>query len=197
MSTIHNSMVAHTLEELHELAMADPKKQEFSNNALRYMAVSLEEGRFLNLIARIGKYKNIVEFGCSFGISTIYLAAAAKDNSGKVITSEMEISKAAVARKNLEKAGLSELVEIREGDAIKTLSDIDKPVDLLFLDGAKDLYFPIFKMLKPKLSPGAAIIADNVDKPETHPLVDYLLQEKENFTTVILFDGRVLLAYCK
>ncbi|HDO52560.1 MAG TPA: methyltransferase, partial [Rhizobiales bacterium] len=105
---------------------------------------------------------HIVEFGSSFGISTLYLAAAAKDTGGRVTGTEMEASKAEKARANLEEAGLADYAEIKVGDALETLKDLDGPVDLLFLDGWKDLYVPVAKLMEPKLRPGSLLLADNV-----------------------------------
>lgn len=127
-----------------------------------YLSIEPAMGIFLNLCAKAIGAKLIVEFGSSFGISTLYLAAAAKDTGGKVIGTEMEVSKAEKARANLEEAGLANWAEIRAGDALETLKDLDGPVDLLFLDGWKDLYVPVARMMEPKLRPGALLLADNI-----------------------------------
>ena len=69
-----------------------------------------------------------------------------------------------IARGNLEQVGLSDLVEIREGDALQTLATgLPDEVDLLLLDGAKGLYLDIFKLVESRLRPGALIIADNAE----------------------------------
>jgi predicted O-methyltransferase YrrM len=87
------------------------------------LAVSRETGVLLYMLARSCAARMIVEFGTSFGISTLYLAAALRDNGGgRLITSEFEPSKVARARDNLTAGGLIDLVEIREGDALQTLS---------------------------------------------------------------------------
>ncbi|NTX50894.1 O-methyltransferase [Myxococcus sp. CA039A] len=129
------------------------------------LAVSRETGLLLYMLARGSGARTIVEFGTSFGISTLHLAAALRDNGGgRVITSEFEPSKVARARSNLEAGGLADLVEIREGDALKTLAlDIPPRVDMLLLDGAKALYPDILRMLEGQLRPGALIVADNAD----------------------------------
>ncbi len=103
------------------------------------LPVSRETGTLLYMLARSGGARAIVEFGTSFGISTLHLAAALRDNGGgRLITSEFEPSKVARARANLTTAGLADLVEIREGDALRTLAaDLPDSVDLLLLDGAK------------------------------------------------------------
>jgi predicted O-methyltransferase YrrM len=129
------------------------------------LPVSRETGALLYMLARSTRARTIVEFGASFGISTLHLAAALRDNGGgRLITSEFEPSKVARARKNLTEGGLIDLVEIREGDALQTLSvDLPDTIDLLLLDGAKALYPEILKLVESRLRPGALIVADNAD----------------------------------
>jgi predicted O-methyltransferase YrrM len=129
------------------------------------LAVSRATGALLYLLARSSRARTIVEFGTSFGISTLHLAAALRDNGGgRLITSEFEPSKAARARNNLTAGGLIDLVEIREGDALRTLGvDLPETIDLLLLDGAKSLYPDILSLVESRLRPGAIIVADNAD----------------------------------
>ena len=129
------------------------------------LAISRETGALLYMLARNSRARTIVEFGTSFGISTLYLAAALRDNGGGLlITSEFEPSKVARARGNLTAGGLIDLVEIREGDALKTLAaDLPETIDLLLLDGAKALYPEILSLVESRLRPGALIVADNAD----------------------------------
>ena len=129
------------------------------------LAVSRATGALLYMLARSSGARTIVEFGTSFGISTLHLAAALRDNGGgRLITSEFEPSKLARARKNLTDAGLIHLVEIREGDALETLRvDLPETIDLLLLDGAKPLYPEILSLVEGRLRSGALIVADNAD----------------------------------
>ena len=129
------------------------------------LPVSRETGALLYMLARSGGARTIVEFGTSFGISTLHLAAALRDNGGgRLITTEFEPSKAARARRNLKDGGVIDLVEIREGDALETLSaDLPEAIDLLLLDGAKALYPEILGLVESRLRPGALIVADNAD----------------------------------
>ena len=129
------------------------------------LAVSRETGRLLYMLARSSGARTIIEFGTSFGISTLYLAAALRDNGGGVvITTEFEPSKVARARSNLTAGGLIDLVEIREGDALQTLSvDLPETIDQVLLDGAKALYPEILSLVESRLRPGALIVADNAD----------------------------------
>jgi predicted O-methyltransferase YrrM len=129
------------------------------------LAVSRETGVLLYMLARSCNARTIVEFGTSFGISTLYLAAALRDNGGGVlITSEFEPSKVERARGNLTAGGLIDLVEIRQGDALETLAvDLPETIDLLLLDGAKALYPEILSLVESRLRPGSLIVADNAD----------------------------------
>ena len=129
------------------------------------LPVSRGTGVLLYMLARTSRARTIVEFGTSFGISTIHLAAALRDNGGgRLITSEFEAAKVERARANLAAAGLLDLVEIRTGDALQTLAgDLPDAIDLVLLDGAKALYPDILALLEPHLRPGAAIVADNAD----------------------------------
>ena len=126
-----------------------------------YLAVSEEEGAFLNIIARAMKARRIVEFGASFGVSSIYLGAAALENGGFVTTTEVHPEKCASLRKTFERAELSNVITLLEGDARETLADVEGPIDLLFLDGWKSMYLPIYNLLRPKIPPGGIILADN------------------------------------
>ncbi len=130
-----------------------------------YLAVSRETGNLLYMLVRATNARSIIEFGTSFGISTLHLAAGLKDNGGgRLIGSEFELSKVVRARENLTAAGLSDLVEIREGDALETLShNLPEMIDFVLLDGAKALYPRILSLLETRLRPGAIVIADNAD----------------------------------
>lgn len=130
-----------------------------------WLPVSRETGTLLYMLARSTNARSVVEFGTSFGISTLYLAAALRDNGGgSLVSSEFEPSKVARAREHLAEGGLAELVEIREGDALKTLAtDLPDTIDLLLLDGAKALYSDILAQVENRLRPGALIVADNAN----------------------------------
>lgn len=130
-----------------------------------WLPVSRQTGELLYMLARSSGARTIVEFGTSFGLSTLYLAAALRDNGGgQLITSEFEPSKVARARQHLVEAGLDDLVEIREGDALRTLStDLPQSIDLVLLDGAKALYPEVLSMVESRLRPGALVVADDAD----------------------------------
>lgn len=157
-----------------------------------YLCLSPKQGTFAYMVARSLGARRIVEFGTSFGVSTIYLAAAVRDNGGGVVIgSEMESGKIAKARGHLEEAGLSDQVEIREGDASQTLEDPGGPVDMLLLDGMKQLYLSIVEMLKPHLRRGAVVLADNIwsYRKALAPYSDHMRDSTNGFQSVTLFLG--------
>lgn len=157
------------------------------------MAVSRRTARLLYMLARTARAETIVEFGASFGISTLHLAAALRDNGGgRLITTEFEPSKVERVRAHLVEGGLADLVELRVGDALQTLAqDLPGSIDLVLLDGAKALYRDVLSLLEPKLRPGAMVVADNADMcPE---YADHVRSPQHGYLSVP-FDDDVLLS---
>jgi len=159
-----------------------------------YIPVSPEQGRFLYLTARVLGARKVVEFGTSFGISTTYLAAAVRDNGGGlVVGSEIEPGKHARAVANVAEAGLSEVVDVRLGDARETLRELPEPIDLVLLDGWKDLYLPLLELVAPRLRPRAVVLADNIFtfRKSLRPYVEWVQSGEHGFvsTTLQLADG--------
>jgi predicted O-methyltransferase YrrM len=128
-----------------------------------FLCVAPHFGRLLYLCARACGASRIVEFGTSFGISTIHLACAVRDNGGGVVIgTELEPSKVERALANVRAAGLEDVVHIRAGDALDTLTaDLGGPVDLVHLDGALSLYAPVLRLVQPHLRGGAIVVAEN------------------------------------
>ncbi len=147
----------------------DPRTEDYRAFYARakdlYLAVSPETARLLYVLARSSHAHAIVEFGASFGVSTLHLAAALKDNGGgRLITTEFEATKVVQLKRNIAAAGLEEFIEIRAGDALETLArDLPERIDLVLLDGAKPLYPQILALLEPRFGPGTLIVADNAD----------------------------------
>jgi predicted O-methyltransferase YrrM len=127
-----------------------------------YIPVSPETGRLLYSLIRAGRPQTVVEFGTSFGIATIHLAAAIRDNGvGRVISTELNPAKAQRAREHLAEAGLADVVDIVTGDALSTLATVSGPIGFALLDGWKELYLDMLRVIEPQLSPGALVAADD------------------------------------
>jgi len=140
-----------------------------------YIPVTPEAGRLLYALVRATRPATVVEFGMSFGISAIHLAAALRDNgSGRVVTTELSETKIAAAKKTFAQTGVDDVITVLEGDALSTLADLDGPVDFVLLDGWKDLYLPVIKLLEPHLSAGVLVVADNASAPDMTPYLDYV-----------------------
>jgi len=127
--------------------------------------VAPNQGKMLHLLARIREAKKILEIGTFSGYSAIWLARALPPD-GKLVSLELDPKNAAVASANLARAGLSSLVEIRTGQALKSLSKLyDEgagPFDLVFIDADKRNH-PAYLEWALRLSrPGTVIVADNV-----------------------------------
>lgn len=130
-----------------------------------YLPVEPESGELLYSLVRAARPATVVEFGTSFGISTIYLAAAVRDNgSGRLLGTELSADKAGQARANLAEAGLGEVTEILWGDALDRLAGLAGPVGFILLDGWKDLYLPVLRLLEPAMTPGALVFADDTGR---------------------------------
>lgn len=164
-----------------------------------FIGVPDEVGRLLYLTARSIDAQQAIEFGTSFGISALYLASAMRANGGHFIGTEIEPRKVSVARDYLAHAGLSDWSDIREGNAMETLCSLKAPIDIVLLDGWKDLYLPVLKLLTPKLRPGAVVFADNIYtfKKALAPYVAHVRAEGSGFesTTLPLGSGIEMSVY--
>ncbi|MFT4095199.1 MAG: class I SAM-dependent methyltransferase [Niabella sp.] len=154
----------------------------------KYIPIIPQQGTFLYMQARALSAKNILEFGTSYGISTIYLAKAAKDNGGKVITTEYLAHKAKAAKENFNAAGLSEYIEIWEGDARETLKNLNTELDFVLLDGWPDLVYPVFKLIEAKLKKGAVIVVDDVEglKPSMQNYLNYVRNPENGYLSTTI-----------
>lgn len=149
-----------------------------------YMPISPEAGDLLYNLVRAVRPRTVVEFGTSYGISTLYLAAAVRDNgAGHVITTELSGVKAAAARRTFAETGLDDVITLLEGDARETLAGVDA-VDFLLLDGWKDLYVPVLRQLEPRLAPGTLVAADDTTFDEVRPYLDYVRDPANGYHSV-------------
>jgi predicted O-methyltransferase YrrM len=148
----------------------------------KMVALEKDKAEFCYALCRAIGARRIVECGTSFGVSTLYLAAAVRDNlalkqrsdrasndassseaigRSKVIATEHEPQKAKIARQNFAAAGLSDYIDLREGDLKDTLKSIPGPIDFVLLDIWTEAVMPAITNIAPHLRQGAVIIADN------------------------------------
>jgi predicted O-methyltransferase YrrM len=150
-----------------------------------YLPISPEAGDLLYILVRARRPNTVIEFGASYGISTIYLAAAVADNgTGHVVTTEISATKVLAARANLEEAHLADRVTILLGDAMTTLIDIPGPIDFVLLDGWKELCLPVVQSLEPRLAIGALIVADDINLPSLSGYLDYVRHPANGYVSL-------------
>jgi predicted O-methyltransferase YrrM len=150
-----------------------------------YIPVTPEAGRLLYSLVRATRPATIVEFGMSFGISALHLASGVRDNgSGRVLTTEINADKIAAAKQTFAETGLDDLITILEGDALATLAELDGPVDFVLLDGWKELYVPVIKLLEPHLSPAALVVADNTEQADAKPYLEHVRNAENGYVSV-------------
>jgi predicted O-methyltransferase YrrM len=150
-----------------------------------YLPVTPDAGRLLYTLVRATRPATIVEFGMSLGISAIHLASAVRDNgSGRVITTELSAAKVAAAKQTFTETGLDDLITVLEGDALATLADVDGPIGFVLLDGWKELYLPVIKLLESRLSAGALVIADNTSMDDARPYLDHVRDLGHGYVSV-------------
>ncbi len=157
-----------------------------------YLSISKEQGEGLKQLIKENHIKNIVEFGTSFGISTLFLAHGVMETEGHIITTELIESKAQKAIENFKKAGVSDLIEVRIGNAMNTLKNHHEPIDLLLLDGWKDLYLPLFQMLEPNFHTNTLIYVDNADMADSQAFLKTISQNSK-YQLQPMFNGKVVL----
>ncbi|MEL6676597.1 MAG: class I SAM-dependent methyltransferase [Bacteroidota bacterium] len=202
MYTIQQTSVQRTLDRMHQEANSEGmtilkgltkgvfRKLEPADMSKAYIAISEGQGKYIYDLLVENQVRHIVEFGTSFGISTLYLAAAAQVNDGKVITTELLPEKCLVAAQNFEEAGMTPWIDLREGDAMETLKEVEAGIEFLLLDGWNDLYLPLLKLLEPKLKPGCLIYTDNASFPSAQPFLRYLKAHPETYRSRRLYDDK-------
>jgi predicted O-methyltransferase YrrM len=150
-----------------------------------YIPISADAGKLLYNLVRSARPDTVVEFGTSFGISTIYLAAAVTDNSaGRVVGTELSARKVDAARANLAEAGVAAAVTILPGDALQTLAEVPGPIGLVLLDGWKDLCLPVLRLLEPRLAPGAIVAADDITHASLSEYLGYVRDPANGYVSV-------------
>jgi len=159
----------------------------------KMVAFDKDKAEYCYALCRALRATRVVECGTSHGVSTLYLAAAVRDNGGgEVIATEWEPEKAKIARANFKTAGLAQYIDLREGDLAETLKHIDGYVDFVLLDIWTEAVMPAIRNIAPHLRPGAVIIADNTTqaRPGYEKYFAYIADRKNGLLTMTLpFEG--------
>lgn len=140
-------------------------QQNNADSGLPGIDVSANHGKFLSLMVKMANAKNVLEIGTLGGYSSIWMGRGLPED-GRIVTLEYKNAHAKVARENIERAGLSDKIEVIEGAALDTLPTLKfkgwPAFDLIFIDADKPSYPEYFKWALELSRPGTVIIADNV-----------------------------------
>lgn len=129
----------------------------------KYITIIEAQGAFAYLTARALRARMVVEFGTSFGLSTLWLAAAVRANGGgRVVTTEIVPDKARIAPRNFEEAGLADLIDVREGDALQSFATHPADIDFVLNDGFPMRALDVVRLLTPRIRLGGVVLTDDV-----------------------------------
>lgn len=179
-------------EGLRRALFGPPKDEAAQINAVyrdKIIPIDKAQGWLIYLLCRSLGATRVAEFGTSHGVSTLYLAAAVRDNGGGVVIgTEIEPVKIQAAKANFAEAGLAQWIDLREGDALETLRDCGGPVDFLLVDGWAALALPIIELMAPQLRKGAIVVCDNVGQfPSAFaPFTAHMRNPENGFASTLL-----------
>src|SRR5690606_36912604 len=159
---------------------------EYNQQKWRSVNVPYEDGKVLHDIIVKNKYQSALEIGTSTGHSTVWIAWAMSKTGGRLITVEIDEDRQTEAIKNLEKVGLSDIVDFRLGDAHEIVKELKGPFDFVFSDADKDWYVQYFMDVDPKLKKGGCFTAHNVLQNQSG-IAEYLdyINNISTYTTMV------------
>jgi len=148
---------------------------------------TIGDAMMLRILVESMKAKRGIEIGSANGFGAINMAIAFERTKGHLYTLEIDPRMVKECRENLRKVGLENTVTCIEGDALETLSTLEGEFDFVFIDAVKRDYLKYLKLIEPKLTPGAVIVADNVIR-SARAMKDFLdyVQQSPNYDTVII-----------
>ncbi len=169
----------------------EPRDYAFMADKLE--ALHQDKAEFCYILCRAIGARRIFEAGTSFGVSTLYLAAAVRDNGGgAVIGTEHEPQKAKAARAHFAEAELTEFIDLREGDLRETLKHLHGPIDFVLVDIWTEMARPAIELIAPHLRIGAVVCADNTGgfREPYRRYFDFVEDPANGFRTMTLpFEG--------
>jgi len=163
------------------------RKQFIDNFKRTGLNTTPGDAMMLRILVESARAKRGVEVGAASGYGAINMGIAFERTGGHLWTHEIDPKWSKETRENLEKVGLENVVTVVEGDALKTLPNLEAPIDFVFIDALKQDYLKYLKLVEPKLAKGAVVVADNVIK-SAKAMKDYLdyVQTSPDYDTVII-----------
>jgi predicted O-methyltransferase YrrM len=176
-------------KQLNEIVKQDEERNDIQPS------VGVEVGKFLGLLIRSNNAKRVLEFGTCLGYSTVWMAQALEETGGKLISVEYNKDLYETTKRNIELAGLSEVVELILGDASEVINRVQGPFDIILQDSDKSLYSPMLEKCISLTRKNGLIIADDVlfkpmNIPEkfsepVHKYVKKVFADKRLYSTIL------------
>ena len=169
-----NEQIASILEELEKRSLLEKSRKVDVSADDRMLAITKDTGELFNMILRLKSAKNMLEIGMSVGYSTIWCAEALQEHKGQIITIEQNPNKITRAKENFQKAGVTDMVTIKEGKALEVLSQLNKNkeyesfFDFVLIDADKENVIQYFDLVYPLVKKGGIIATDNMLYPEKY-----------------------------
>ncbi len=151
----------------------------------RFQNVPANDGRLLRMLAESIDAKHVVEIGSSTGYSGLWIGLALQKTGGKLITHEIDPDRAATARANFKRAGMSDIITLVEGDAHEEVTKLKGPIDLLFLDADKEGYLDYLNKLLPLVRPGGLIVGHNITPGMADPRFMTAITTNPDLETIV------------
>jgi len=171
-----------------EVRRTRAERLEFLKNWKHHgLDTTAEDAALLRILVEAVKAKRGVEVGSFKGFGAINMGMGFEHTGGHLFTHEIDPAIAEECRENLRKVGLEKVVTVVTGDALKTMPDLEGGIDFVFIDAKKEDYFKYFKILEPKLAPGALIVADNTIR-SARAMKDFLdyIRESPDYDSVTI-----------
>lgn len=170
---------------------------KLEETASEFWNISRKSANFLNMLVKISGAKSVVEVGTSNGYSGIWLAKALKETGGKLTTIEFWPKRIVLAEENFKMAEVDDIIEIKQGEAIKVLEEIDFEIDLAFIDANKSEYIDYYRLVDRHLKKGGIITCDNITShaSKVQDFVDTIKSDKNYQVEIIDLPGGMLMAY--
>ncbi|MGK7394064.1 MAG: O-methyltransferase [Candidatus Cyclobacteriaceae bacterium M3_2C_046] len=137
------------------------------------------DANLLRILVESSQAQRGVEIGSATGYGAIVMGMGFEATGGKLITIDIDPSMVQKCQENVQKMGLNKTVEVKQGDALKVIPDLEGNIDFVFIDAMKSDYYKYFKAIQPKLAGDAIIVADNVIRFQS-AMQDFLSAMAEN-----------------
>jgi caffeoyl-CoA O-methyltransferase len=155
------------------------------------LAVSEEDGRFLRLMVAASRAKHALEIGGASGYSAIWIGMGLRDTGGRLVTIEYDPARAKELAANIQRAGLSDIVQVVPGDAFQQIPKSPGTFDFVVLEAWKKDYKRFFELVYPRLDKGGLFLAHNVVNKRSE-MPDFLAAVQKNpglWTTIVSPSG--------